>query len=182
MWSPHAVDTPVASARVVGTQFILSATEQRTELLVLEGAVDFYNRLGRVTAHEMERTEATLGEAPTKPQKVPWATWTGHQWSDGVLAVTTPSATRSEATKLASGAKRIQVVGAIGAAVLLGPGGVLEPEALARSTEAPDQQVQRSAKNSGTRTPRCARLRERRWRRWRRRSGTKGRSSLPLSR
>ena len=66
---PFEVDTPVASASVLGTQFSLQATKRKTVLVVLTGAVAFWNSLGRVVAGGMERSVAVRGYAPTAPSR-----------------------------------------------------------------------------------------------------------------
>ncbi|MBK8974734.1 MAG: tetratricopeptide repeat protein [Planctomycetes bacterium] len=72
-----AIDTPVATAEVLGTEFSLAidsdtgpSASLRAVLDVRRGRVAFSNALGRVLATDLMRSSATEGEAPTEPQRV----------------------------------------------------------------------------------------------------------------
>jgi hypothetical protein len=66
---PFTIRSPQATAQAMGTQFVVEAQPVRhaTALLVIEGAVRFFNMKGSVTARDWSRTEATDTAGPTAP-------------------------------------------------------------------------------------------------------------------
>lgn len=70
--APFTLRTPHATAQVMGTELALEVPEaaNRTVLVVMEGAVQFFNTSGSVTAGSWSRTEAAAGVSPTTPVPV----------------------------------------------------------------------------------------------------------------
>lgn len=74
------IEAPTATARVLGTEFVLavervrsrpsSVADLRTVLTVREGLVEFANRYGTVRAPAMTESAATAGSAPTEPKRI----------------------------------------------------------------------------------------------------------------
>ena len=61
------VKTPAASAAIRGTEINVSVgTDEETVLTVVEGAAEFFNEFGRVTATAGEQATARPGQAPVK--------------------------------------------------------------------------------------------------------------------
>ena len=61
------VKTPAASAAIRGTEINVSVgTDEETVLTVVEGAAEFFNEFGRVTASAGEQATARPGQAPVK--------------------------------------------------------------------------------------------------------------------
>jgi predicted Zn-dependent protease len=60
------VDTPAASAAIRGTDWTMTVNGAKTSLTVLEGVVEFSNKLGQLQVAQGEAAVATIGQAPRK--------------------------------------------------------------------------------------------------------------------
>ena len=70
--SAVSAQTLSATASVRGTVFDLKVDDQgASTLTVVEGAVEFFNKLGTVTVGESQQSVARPGQAPTKPLTIP---------------------------------------------------------------------------------------------------------------
>ncbi len=72
-----AIQTPVATAEVLGTEFTLAVRKiraaghgVRATLRVKSGRVKFYNEFGDVVAPDMTESTAVAGAAPTEPRRL----------------------------------------------------------------------------------------------------------------
>jgi ferric-dicitrate binding protein FerR (iron transport regulator) len=80
------VVTPLATATVTGTRFLLSATDSRAVLVVIAGSVGFRNEHGRVGVGEMQRSVALRGQAPGEPIPMRSVAWRGRVWAATAVA------------------------------------------------------------------------------------------------
>ena len=60
------IDTKSGSAAIRGTEFIIKTTDDKTQLLLVEGVAELSNSLGSVTVAQNEEAEATPNTAPVK--------------------------------------------------------------------------------------------------------------------
>lgn len=60
------ISTPLVSASIRGTEFGVVSTPERTEISVIDGAVEATNRQGSILARNGERIIVLRGQAPTK--------------------------------------------------------------------------------------------------------------------
>jgi sugar lactone lactonase YvrE len=68
--SSHTVQTPVALATAIGTNFDVRVKKAKTTFIVARGAVIVSNHHGKVTVHANHASTVTPGHKPSKPVKV----------------------------------------------------------------------------------------------------------------
>jgi len=65
------VETPSSVASVKGTEFmVLSQEDGGSEVMVMEGVVDFFNELGKVSVRKNQKSMCEKNTAPGEPQKL----------------------------------------------------------------------------------------------------------------
>ncbi|MBW3622506.1 MAG: FecR domain-containing protein [Armatimonadetes bacterium] len=70
--TPFTVRSPHATAQVMGTEFSMEVppAQKQTFVVVLEGAVRFFNSQGSVTVRDWSRAQAAVKTVPTSPEAI----------------------------------------------------------------------------------------------------------------
>jgi len=61
-----SIETPSATAAIRGTDWAITATDDRTDLEVFDGEIEFFNDQGRLAVTEGQAAVAELGKAPSR--------------------------------------------------------------------------------------------------------------------